>query len=642
MTNSHIKLLFILFFISSTSFCFAQKQVEHLNRGLIALKYDDKHVFLSWRLLAGDPAGTGFNIFREQKGQRSIKLNKFPLTAGTNYTDSTANLAADNTWYVEPVNNPGSGKSRPATILAGAASKQYFSVPIRQPAGGTLDGLPYTYNANDASVADLDGDGEYEIILKWDPTNAKNPPQTGFTANQIIDAYKMDGTRLWRIDLGKNIRSGAAYTQLLAYDFDGDGKAELITKTADGTVDGQGKVLGDGNKDWRTYDKASGCYGKIVNGPEYLTVFEGKTGAALATVSYVPDRYPLNGWGGTGGNGGNDSTGGRSDRFTAGVAYLDGIHPSAFFVRGWYGRTVIAAWDWKNGKLSRRWVFDSKNRENPYSGMANHSVSVADMDGDGKDEICVGAMVVDDNGQGLYTTGFGHGDALHVAKMDPESNSVQVFGIHEIEDTLKTPPRPGVALFDAATGKVRFAIGRNIDVGRGVAADIDPRHPGFENWGGPGGLRDLNGKTISDAVPSSTNFVVWWDGDLTRELLDKNRIDKWDWNNNRTVNLLTATDCVANNGTKATPSLSADLFGDWREEVMWRTKDNKELRIYSTVIPTAYRFTSLVQDPQYRTAVAGQNVGYNQPPHPGFYLGAGMRVVFKEQVTIVKQKQDKK
>jgi rhamnogalacturonan endolyase len=267
--------------------------------------------------------------------------------------------------------------------------------------------------------------------------------------------------------------------------------------------------------------------------------------------------------------------------------------------------------------------------------MANHSVSVADVDGDGKDEICVGAMTVDDNGKGLYTTGFGHGDALHVAKMNPKSDDVYVFGVHEIEDTLKTPVRPGVALFDAKTGKPIFTLGRNIDVGRGVAGDIDPRHPGFENWGGPGGLRDLNGKTISDNVPSSTNFLVWWDGDLTRELLDKNRIDKWDWNTGQTVNLLTANNCLSNNGTKATPALSADLFGDWREEVIWRNNENTELRIYSTVIPTNYRFTTLMQDPQYRTAVAGQNVGYNQPPHPGFYLGEGMVLKEPEKVEVI-------
>jgi rhamnogalacturonan endolyase len=289
---------------------------------------------------------------------------------------------------------------------------------------------------------------------------------------------------------------------------------------------------------------------------------------------------------------------------------------------------VIAVWDWNGKELTKRWVFDSKNRENPYSGMANHSVSVADVDGDGKDEICVGAMTVDDDGKGLYTTGFGHGDALHVAKMSPDENAVMVFGVHEIEDTLKTPPRPGVALFDAKTGKPRFTLARNIDVGRGVAADIDPNYPGFENWSGPGGLRDLNGKTISNTAPNSANFVIWWDGDLNRELLDKNRIDKWDWKTQTTVNLLTEPEVVSNNGTKATPALSADLFGDWREEVIWKTKDSKEIRIYSTVIPTKYRFVTLMQDSQYRTSIAGQNVSYNQPPHPGFYLGVGMKEEF--------------
>jgi len=628
---------------------YGQKQVEKLGRGLVVFKYNDHHVFLSWRLLADDPQLAGFNVFRQEKGKAKIKLNAKPLRGGTNFTDSMANFSSETTWSVMLANSVGHTRIDKAAdddnkISSSAAlsnmmqAKQYLSIPLQLPAAGEIDGVPYSYSANDASAADLDWDGDYEIILKWEPSNAKNPPQTGITANQILDAYKMDGTLLWRIDLGKNIRSGAAYTQFLVYDFDGDGKSELITKTADGTIDGQGKVLGHKTKDWRTYEKTTGTYGKIVNGPEFLSVFNGLTGAEMATVSFVPDRYPLDGWGGTGGNGGNDHTGGRSDRFTAGVAYLDGRHPSAFFVRGWYGRTVIAAWDWSAGKLTNRWIFDSKNRENPYSGMANHSVSVADMDGDGKDEICVGAMTVDDNGKGLYTTGFGHGDALHVTKMSPKSSAVSVFGIHEIEDTLKTPVRPGVALYDGKTGKAKFTIGRNVDVGRGVAADIDPTHMGFENWGGPGGLRDLNGKTISNETPGSTNFVVWWDGDLTRELLDKNRIDKWDWRNGKTINLFTAEGAVANNGTKATPALSADLFGDWREEVIWKTKDSKELRIYTTIIPTDYRMVTLMQDPQYRTSIAGQNVGYSQPPHPGFYLGAGMQQGQREKVRLVERK----
>jgi rhamnogalacturonan endolyase len=590
----------------------AQRQMENLGRGLIAVHASTKTAFISWRLLATEPQKTAFNIYRKDNTGKVVQLNLKPLTGPTNYTDSLADFSITNTYIVKPLK----GKEGSFTLAANTPVRQYFSIPLQTPA---------TYSANDASVGDLDGDGEYEIVLKWEPANAKNPPQTGFTGNQLLDAYKLDGALLWRIDLGKNIRSGAAYTQFLVYDLDGDGKAEIVCKTADGTIDGTGHVIGDSTKDWRTYTTDSPMYGKIVNGPEFLTVFNGLTGAAMATETFIPDRYPLDGWGGIGGNGGNDNSGGRADRFTAGIAYLDGVHPSVVFVRGWYGRSVLAAWDWRNGKLSSRWVFDSKDSKNPYSGMGNHSLSIADVDHDGKDEICIGAMTIDDNGKGLYSTGLRHGDALHMTIMDPEQDGLQVFGVHENEERTVALQTPGVAMFDAATGKVLWSLAPGVDVGRGVAADIDPTHPGFENWGGPGGLRDLHGKTITDKTPSSTNFVIWWDGDLTRELLDKNRIDKWDWQNQSTVNLLIAEGCVANNGTKATPALSADLFGDWREEVIWRTTDSKELRIYTTTIPTPYRFYTLMQDPQYRLAIAWQNVSYNQPPHPGFYLGAGMK-----------------
>lgn len=633
LSRSLLPVLLLPIFSNNTH---AQRQMEALGRGVVAVRKNADSVYISWRLLATDTAGIAFNLYRQSGNDKPVKLNKTPITGSTGFTDGKVNFEQANRYVVTTVQQgreaaPGKGFVLPAH----APVQQYLSVPIQPPPGGTLDGQAYTYSANDASVGDLDGDGEYEIILKWEPSNARNPPQAGFTANQIIDAYRIDGTLLWRIDLGKNIRSGAAYTQFLVYDLDGDGRAEMICKTADGTIDGKGVAIGEKDKDWRT-TKRGATYGKIVDGPEYLTVFDGLTGAALATEKYIPTRYPLDGWGGIGGNGGNDSTGGRSDRFTACIAYLDGIHPSAVFVRGWYGRSVLAAWDWRNGKLSNRWVFDSKDAANPYSGMGNHSVSVADVDGDGRDEICIGAMTVDDNGKGLYTTGLRHGDALHISDMDPARPGLEVFGIHESEEKTLALKTPGVAMFDAATGKILFSDYPGVDVGRGVAADIDPTHPGFENWGGPGGLRDVHGQTITTQVPSSTNFVVWWDGDLTRELLDKNHIDKWDWQADSTINLLTAAGCTANNGTKATPCLSADLFGDWREEVIWRTQDNKALRIYTTTIPTPYRLYTLMHDPQYRLSIAWQNVAYNQPPHPGFYLGAGMPPPPKPNIVTVK------
>jgi rhamnogalacturonan endolyase len=630
-------LLVALFFYQFNAF--AQRTMEHLNRGVVAIKEADGKVYIGWRLLKQDGDNVTFNVYRATGTERPIKINKAPIKASTNFIDESGDTTQANHYSIRAIANNKElaasktftlAASETFTLAANTTAHQYLAISLQIPPPGEVMGSKYSYAANDASVADVDGDGEYEIILKWDPSNSKNPPQTGFTGNQIIDCYKMNGTRLWRIDLGKNIRAGAAYTQFMVYDFDCDGKAEMICKTADGTIDGKGNIVGDSSKDWRTSGDAKGTmYGKIVTGPEYITVFNGWTGAAMDTKNYAPDRYPLDGWGGIGGNGGNDNTGGRPDRFTACVAYLDGKLPSAVFVRGWYGRSALTAWDYRNGKLTQRWLFDSKDAKNPYSGMGNHNLSVADVDGDGKDEICIGAMIVDDNGKGLYTTGLRHGDAIHLSDMDPGHPGLEVFGIHESEAKTVALNTPGVAMFDAKTGDILWSIAPGVDVGRGVAADIDPTHEGFENWGGPGGLRDVHGKTITNKTPSSTNFVVWWDDDLTRELLDKNRIDKWDWKNETTVNLLTADGCTSNNGTKATPCLSADLFGDWREEVMWRTTDNKELRIYTTTIPSTKRFVTFMQDPQYRLAIAWQNTSYNQPPHPGFYFGEAMKQASK-------------
>lgn len=605
--------------ITLTYCCPAQRVMEKLDRGLIAMRVAPHKVFLSWRLLQADAPGASFNIYR---GVNHGKLDKpeliqSNLQQATSFMDTTA--VAEN--YVYHITTFIKGKEQQVASepIWGNNTRSYKTIPLQVPQGGEVMGSTYTYSANDASVADLNGDGQQEIILKWEPSNARNPPQTGFTGNQLLDAYTLGGQHLWRIDLGPNIRSGAAYTQFMVCDLDGDGRAELMCKTADGTRDGKGRIIGDSTKDWRTYGDPKGpLFGKIVEGPEYITVFEGATGKVLATADYLPSRYPLDGWGGIGGNGGNDRTGSRSDRFTACVAYLDGHLPSTVFIRGWYGRTVAAAWDWRGGKLSSRWVFDSKNSQDPYSGMANHNLSVADVDGDGKDEVCVGAMTIDDNGKGLYTTGLRHGDALHLSDLDPTRPGLEVYGIHESEEKTLALKTPGVAMFDAATGEVLWSLFPGVDVGRGVAADIDPRYPGFENWGGPGGLRDVKGKVISDKAPAATNFLVWWDDDDQRELLDKNYIEKWNWEMGTTDRLLTAEGCVANNGTKATPVLSGDILGDWREEVIWRTEDSRELRIYTNTQPSFKRRITLLQDPQYRLSLTWQNTSYNQPPHTGF------------------------
>ena len=589
---------------------------EKLSRGLIGIPTEEG-MYFSWRMTLEDAAGLQFDLYRSSNGGAEVKLNKEPIDRTSDFLDRTVDYTVDNRWTLKAT----TGEVATWTRLKGEERNPYLSIPICKPEDGEIAGEPFTYTANDCSVGDLDGDGEYEIILKWSPSNSKRPPQRGFTGNTYLDAYKMDGTRLWRIDLGPNVRSGAATTNFLVFDFDGDGCAEICCKTGDGTVDGLGHRIGDAQVDWRTWDKKSPTYGKIVNGPEYLTVFEGRTGKELDSKEYIPTRYPLDGWGGVGGNCGNDNTGGRSDRFTAGVAFLDGKTPSPVMVRGWYGRTVVAAWTFTNGALKHTWTFDSAAPGwETYSGMGNHSVTVTDFDGDGCDEICVGAMTVDHDGKGLFTTGLRHGDALHAGRFIPSRQGMQVFGVHENEGDNEIVKRtPAVAMFDGATGEIIWQDGLGQDAGRGVAADIDPRYDGAECWCNIGGLRRGDtGEIICNRKPDSCNFTIYWDADPLAELLDHVSISKWNWNAESTDLLLKAEGVVSNNGTKGNPCLSGDILGDWREEVIWPSEDQTELRIYSTTIPAVDRRATWMNDRQYRLAIAWQNVAYNQPPHPSF------------------------
>jgi hypothetical protein len=312
------------------------------------------------------------------------------------------------------------------------------------------------------------------------------------------------------------------------------------------------------------------------------------------------------------------------DRFLAGIAYVDGQRPSLIMARGYYTRSVIVAWDWRNGTLTQRWVFDAPNGT-AYAGQGDHSLSIADVDNDGRQEVVYGAMVVDDNGAGKHSTGFGHGDALHVSDFDPNRAGQEIFTIQERVDNQ------GAYLRNANSGQVYWtkptAAGSSEGPGRALAADIDPRHRGAEYWvagGGISGLFNNAGAVISSTVPPSCNFAIWWDADVLRELLNSNVIDKWNYANSTSTRLLTGSGVTSNNGTKSTPALSGDLFGDWREEVVWRTSDNAFLRIYTTTIPATNRLYTFLHDAQYRVALAWQNTAYNQPPHPSFYVGDGM------------------
>ncbi|GGY83210.1 rhamnogalacturonan lyase [Pseudoduganella plicata] len=607
----------------------AAMQLERLDRGAVAVK-SSAGTLVGWRALATDPAGLAFNVYRDGR-----RLNATPIAHSSNLLDSTGGAGS---YEVREVRGGKEGAASRALGFDG-----YLTVPLqRPPSGTTADGKPYTYTANDASVGDLDGDGRYEMVLKWEPTAAQDNCCAGHTGIVLFDAYRLDGTRLWRIALGPNIRAGAHYSQFQVADFDGDGKAEMIVKTADGTRDGVGQVIGDANARWvtdggeieqgdrtdarRTEDGKlmAGLTGRILTGPEYLSVFEGATGRVLDTIPYPSPR---------GAHGDNpsqeemkarwgDGYANRSDRFLAGTAWLDGRLPSAIFARGYYARTTIAAVDFRDGKLTRRWYFDSEAPGAPpgYSGQGNHQFSVADVDGDGRHEIVYGSIALDDDGRPLWSMGMGHGDTMHVGDFDPRRSGLEKFGVHE---NMTMSRNTGAAMVDARTGEVLWRTAADKDTGRGVVGDIDPRYPGTEAWASNSpNLYDVRGNVIGPVHPRQVNFMAWWDGDLLRELVDGTGVFKWDWRKGESTVLLDAAGAASNNGTKATPALQADLFGDWREEIVWRAADNNSLRIYSTSIPTAHRITTLMHDPQYRAAVAWQNTAYNQPPWPSFYIGA--------------------
>jgi rhamnogalacturonan endolyase len=505
--------------------------------------------------------------------------------------------------------------------LPSNAPEGYIDIKLDVPADGvTPAGDKYTYSPNDASIGDVDGDGEYEIILKWDPSNAHDNAHDGYTGNVLFDCYRLNGEKLWRIDLGHNVRAGAHYTQFMVFDLDGDGKAEVVMRTSDGTTDGKGNIIGDATADYREpggYDDNHKEHkvnqGRIMTGNEYLTVFSGETGEALKTIDYIPARGRLTDWG--------DARANRSDRFLACVGYLDGKHPSVIMCRGYYTRAVLAAFDWDGRELTQRWVFDSNNPGcSDYAGQGNHNLRVGDVDGDGCDEIIYGSCAIDHDGTGLYSTCMGHGDAIHMTQFSPSMRGLQVWDCHENH-------KDGSSFRDAATGEVLFQVKSSIDVGRCMAADIDPTNPGVEMWSWEsGGMRNIKGEVVNPDIESfSVNMAVWWDGDLLRELLDKNTVSKYDWKTGVCKPLQVFDGAVSNNGTKATPCLQGDIVGDWREEVLLRTEDNKSLRLYVTTIPTDYRFHTFLEDPVYRISIATQNVAYNQPTQPGFYFGPDLK-----------------
>ncbi len=624
-------------------------QMEKLDRGLVVIPIGTTRT-LSWRFLGtDDESKTTFNILRdgetivENRYETFYKDNK----GGSSYQIVTLadGVPVDTTAAVKPWD------------------KNYLSLKLQRPPAGS----DYSYSPNDCSVGDVDGDGQYEIFVKWDPSNSKDNSQGGITGNVYIDCYRLDGTFLWRVDLGKNIRAGAHYTQFQVYDYDGDGRAEMMCKTAPGSLDGKGNYVNQAatnatikaasnTKVWRTSD------GRINGGHEYLTVFNGLTGEAVHTIAYLPNRNATTtlseaegsfNWDDRSGKTDKGSYGNRGERYLAATAYLDGPegHASGIFCRGYYTFAYIWAVDFDGTELKHRWlhmsdtkttykVMDANRKTSTYKGTictsglgrytmyanGNHNMSIADVDGDGKDEIIWGSAALDDDGKMLYAVGFGHGDAIHLADLDPDRPGLELFDIHEEKGTYAWD------LHDAATGEIIWKGGQSgADNGRGLAADILGAR-GYEFWSAYGGFdsasrnqnpfNTLTGKQAGSTKPSM-NFRIYWDGDLMDELLDGTTISKYGGSalgvgSTPIGSLGSPASC---NGTKATPCLSADIFGDWREElILWSTTDNATLNIYTTTTGTKYRVPTLMHDHTYRMAICWQNNAYNQPPHLGYFL----------------------
>ena len=650
-------------------------QMEKLDRGLVVIPYNlfGGH-FVSWRLFGTDDANTTFELLKNGESVMSniMQTTSVRVTGGKatdkyqvvtyqngKMVDTTPEVSPWAKYYLEvKLDKPADGKTKPYTTTI---DKETVSFP---------DGQDYSYSPNDCSVGDVDGDGQYEIFVKWDPSNSKDNSQNGVTGIVYIDCYRLDGTKLWRIDLGKNIRAGAHYTQFMVYDFDGDGKAEMMCKTAPGSKDGEGNYVNQAATDENikaasnTKDWVSEGSGRINGGQEYLTVFNGQTGKAIHTIAYYPNRNAKAelsdasgsfNWDSRSGKSDKGNYGNRGERYLAAVAYLGGAdaNPSGVFCRGYYSYAYVWAVDFDGSQLKHRWlhrsdsntqwsVVDANMQEsakvtapkatsgggsNTMFANGNHNLSVADVDGDGKDEIIWGAAALDNDGKLLYATGFGHGDAIHLGDLNPDRPGLELFDVHEEKGTYSWD------IHDAATGEILMKNGQSgQDNGRGVAADIVADTRGYEFWSSYGGFDSgsrnqnpfnaITGKQAGNRAPSM-NFRIYWDGDAQDELLDGINIYKYKTDASATrlgIGSRSYPTGQSNNSTKATPCLSADIFGDWREELILRNATDDALIIYSTITPTNYRVPTLMHNHVYRMGICWQNVAYNQPPHLGYYL----------------------
>lgn len=629
-------------------------------------------VLLTWRMLPGDTEDTAFNLWRKMGENGNWSCVNDALKTGTkgikatNYQHAPLSTITGDIHYRLTYADPSKkGADMNCDEYIGEytmkmeqakAKVPYVSIKLQATDDCSDDPSVFTYQANDCSVGDLDGDGQLEIVVKrllngGTADDSGSDPRAKHTI--VWDAYKLDGTMLWRVKSGPNIIVGNSSSVMLG-DLDGDGCAEFVLKTGEGTVFGDGKEIGDtdndGITDYRknwgghyTGDKA-GKYG----GPEYFSVVDGKTGRELARANFIargpegqtPAQWVANysanseSWG--------DNYWKRANSLRMGLACFTGKGMQIFLGRGVYARTVVEGWDYTpnttdsqwglEGTLTRLWKFDSsaaggkdKNKDgkanSAYTGQGNHAFNVADLDGDGLDEVMYGSCAFDNDGTGLWSTGLGHGDANHVGVFQKDYEGLQVF--HCLETGVTE-----VALHDAKTGAVIWDIRAATagDQGRCMVADVDPTSPGCEFWKYGNELFDQNGNPLyktdgtSRREESSCNAGIWFDGTLSRQMINENIINSYSRGRTFTIYRYEGQ-CSFNNSTKSNPGWYGDMLGDWREEFI--VPDNTKIdhiNIFSTWYPTEHRIPWLMTDHTYYMQAIHENVGYNQPTNVGYYL----------------------
>ena len=626
---------------------------------------------ISWRLLKTDPSNVAFDIYKSVDGETEVKLNEEPISNTTSWVDADIDVSKTNVYRVTLANQ--AETLCDYTFTSEMAEKFYHEIRLNM----NVPDASITYSPDDIQLGDLDGDGELEIVVKREPYDGANMG-VWFNGTTLLEAYKMDGTFLWRIDLGINIRSGSHYTSYVLYDFDGDGLCEIAFRSSEGTKFADGKIITDANgkvndyrnrqtdgkgwysgaaiaRDQNDPSTATTC-GLIMEGPEYISICRGYDGREITRIDNIPRggegskvsraKYWSEYWG--------DDFGNRMDRFFIGVAYLDGIpdettgvrvaNPSLIISRGIYKNWQVWALDLKGNELVPRWKFDTADHSSKWLAMCSHCFRVADLDGDGRDEILYGSAAIDDDGSELWCSGNGHGDILHVGKFIKDRSGLQIVAsFEESKDYEGQGNGYACQVIDARDGSMITGHGRNLpvdasDVGRCIVADVDPDSPDFEYWSSTQeGMFSCNGTgLVSTTYPTGIangvmyNVAIYWSGQSTREMYDRTCIvsykDNPDVNKTNKKRLLSFKDAYGtndgNHGTKYNPCYYGDFLGDYREEVILGSSDNKSIYIFSTNHPTTHRLPHLMTDHNYDMSQAMQNMGYNQGTNLGYYVGA--------------------